>query len=180
MPKLSLPERLYESNPEKYRKIPSKLYVNMHRLMPLICVDCYIIMENERKKGILLVKRKERPAKGLWWPVGGRRPRGVKREKAIIEIAKRETGLDVKVIAELGTEDTMFDECPERLNHGEGTDTTNTVFVVKPYDINQEVICDSTVSRSRVITLDEYLAEKGKFHPYVEKYLPKAFESLIS
>ena len=82
------------------------------------------------QRGVLLVRRAEEPAKGIWWPVGGRRPKGLGREGAIREIAERETGLEVEIIKELGTADTMFNTEPEWINHGTGTDTTNTVYLL--------------------------------------------------
>ncbi|MEK6934262.1 MAG: hypothetical protein AABW46_00110 [Nanoarchaeota archaeon] len=168
---LSLPERLYQQNPERFEKIPDKIYREIHSLTTLMCVDGYVKIRN----GVLLVHRAEEPAKGIWWPLGGRRIRGLSRSNSIIKAAKRETGLDVEIIEELGTEDVFFNTDPPWLGHGMGTDTTNTVYALKLIDPDQEVIIDKTISNSRIITPEEYDREKGSFHWYVEKYLPMVF-----
>ncbi|MBI2498957.1 NUDIX hydrolase [Candidatus Woesearchaeota archaeon] len=172
MSELSLPERLYQEDPKKYQRISRELYSEIHRLMPLVCVDGYVMTKN----GVLLVKRKEEPAKDLWWPLGGRRPRGSKSDDAIKVIARRETGLDVEIVAKLGVEDTLFDTEPEWLNHGEGTDTTNTVYALRLVNPTLELDFDRTISGARIITVEEYFQkEKGTFHSYVDEYLPKVF-----
>src|SRR3989344_4832992 len=167
-----LPERLYQEDPKKYQRISRELYGEIHKLMPLVCVDGYVMTRN----GVLLVKRKEEPAKDLWWPLGGRRPRGLKSDNAIKMIARRELGLDVEVKAKLGVEDTLFDTEPEWLNHGEGTDTTNTVYALKLVNLDQELNLDRTISGARIITAEDYFSkERGTFHWYVDTYLPLVF-----
>lgn len=48
--------------------ITLKLYKTFHQLMPIACVDLVI----KSDYGILLGKRRNKPAQGKWWFMGGR------------------------------------------------------------------------------------------------------------
>lgn len=49
-------------------KIHPKLYSEIVKKIPILCIDIIIIFENK----YLLVKRKENPLKNNWWVPGGR------------------------------------------------------------------------------------------------------------
>ena len=51
-----------------HENIPLELYKRIHKTMPIPCVDVVI----RHKDRFLLCKRKNEPAKGLYWFVGGR------------------------------------------------------------------------------------------------------------
>ncbi len=172
----SLPERLYESDRKKYEMIPPEIYRTIKQFIPILCIDGYVIMPG----GILLVRRAENPAKGYWWPIGGRKPRGLKRESAIKKITERETGLNVDVIKELGSEDVFFDDDVEWLKNNEGVETTNIVYALRAINNSQKIKLDKTSSDHRIITDSEFRNERASFHWYVRKYLGIIFNLLNS
>jgi colanic acid biosynthesis protein WcaH len=73
--------------------ISEERYADIIRVFPVLCVD--IILKN-RDGEYLLLKRKNDPKKGSWWPVGGRVLKGETLEEAAIRKAKEETGLSVR------------------------------------------------------------------------------------
>ena len=105
--------------------IPLSLYKKIHAAVPISCVDAIIVNKN---KEVLLCHRTNKPALGSWWFPGGRVLKGETLNEAIVRKVKQETGLDVKIIKKLGTDETMFPDGP----FGGPTHTINTVFLVTP------------------------------------------------
>lgn len=89
--------------------------------MPIPCVDVAIIYEGK----ILLAHRLNKPAKGTYWFPGGRVMKGETLSQAAKRKAKEETGLDIRIIKQLGTEETIFPDGP----FDGPTHTINTVFL---------------------------------------------------
>ncbi|OGH88833.1 MAG: hypothetical protein A3J93_01155 [Candidatus Magasanikbacteria bacterium RIFOXYC2_FULL_42_28] len=95
------------------KPIKKNLYDKILRLMPIVCVDLLI----KRGKKILLVKRKNNPAKGEWWLPGGRIFKTETIERAARRKARGEVGLSCsfKKISQVTstyfkkTEDMQFD-----------------------------------------------------------------------
>jgi ADP-ribose pyrophosphatase YjhB (NUDIX family) len=81
------------------------MYKKAVRSIPIACVD--IIIKNKENK-LLLVKRKNSPAKGRWWLPGGRVKHGEKREVAAKRKAKEECGLKIWRLKNLGTFEIFF------------------------------------------------------------------------
>lgn len=48
--------------------IPDKLYNQIMKLMPIVSIEAVIMID----EGLLLLRRKNEPAKGEWWFPGGR------------------------------------------------------------------------------------------------------------
>lgn len=71
--------------------IPSVLYDQIVKLMPIASVEALTVMNNE----LLLLKRKNQPAKGQWWFPGGRIHKGESFEEALHREVKEETNLEV-------------------------------------------------------------------------------------
>ena len=71
------------------RRIPKPLFRNIHRVLPVLCVD--IVVTHGRK--FLLVERKNAPAKGFWWPPGGRLLKNERIIDAVQRKLREETGL---------------------------------------------------------------------------------------
>lgn len=90
--------------------------------MPIACVDLVI----ERFNSILLVRRVVDPCKGKWYLVGGRVMKGEYLEDAAKRIAFNETGLSVRVVQLLGTDETIFNADP--FGHGHKTHTINHIY----------------------------------------------------
>lgn len=71
--------------------IPSKLYNQIMKLIPIVSVEAVIMIGN----ALLLLKRKNEPAKGEWWFPGGRIKKGESLEQALCREIKEETGLQI-------------------------------------------------------------------------------------
>lgn len=81
------------------KKIPKNTYKKIMENIPILCVD--IILKKGKK--ILLVKRKNKPLKDVWWIPGGR----VFKNETLIDAVKRkcmeELNINVEKIKEIGT-----------------------------------------------------------------------------
>jgi len=80
------------------------LYDKILSYIPIVCVD--VVIEYEGK--ILLVKRKNNPAKNQWWFPGGRIYKGESIEQAGVRKGKEEVGLDCVFKEIFGVEETYF------------------------------------------------------------------------
>ena len=73
-------------------------FVDIYKRVPRLTVDLVI----KSADGILLSLRDIEPWKGFWHLPGGTVAKGEKITEAAERIAKGETGLDIKIIKELG------------------------------------------------------------------------------
>lgn len=89
--------------------------------MPIPCVDIVIVNEG----AVLLGRRVNKPAQGKYWFPGGRVAKGETLIKAAQRKAKEETGLTVKILKQLGTDETIFLDGP----FDGPTHTINVVFL---------------------------------------------------
>lgn len=113
--------------------ISDALYRQIVKVMPLLCVDLVVVHEGK----YLLVKRKNDPAKDLWWTPGGRVQKGETIEKAAHRKAKEEIGVDVRFISTLGYYE---DSWPESAFGKEvGTASLSIVVLVSPLSLNFRV-----------------------------------------
>jgi colanic acid biosynthesis protein WcaH len=101
--------------------IPLRTYKTIHALMPIPCVDVVIVHD----KAVLLGLRLNKPAEGVYWFPGGRVYKGETLEAAAKRKAEEETGLTVKIVRRLGTDETLFPDGP----FDESTHTINIVFL---------------------------------------------------
>jgi len=86
------------------RYIPKSLYRQFSASMPICCVDLIIW----HKGKILLLKRKNYPAKNKWWTPGGRVMKGERLKEAAMRIAQQELALQVKILRQVGTYEAFF------------------------------------------------------------------------
>ena len=141
--------------------VDSELYQDLHKSVSITCQDITINYQRE----ILLLKRDNEPAKGEWWPVGGRLLRGVKGIEAIKKLVKREIGLEISEIKFLGTARTLFDTSP--FNHNSGTDTVNILYFA---EAKEKIRLDRLHEDFLLITPEEYIKKREEFNEYT-KYL---------
>ncbi|MFA5839223.1 MAG: NUDIX domain-containing protein [Candidatus Margulisiibacteriota bacterium] len=87
--------------------IDDKFYRQVLKSMPISCVDLLVI---NMEKRVLMIKRRNPPAKGQWWFPGGRVHFGELRKKAAIRKLKEECGLTLSSLKELGTYDVLLEE----------------------------------------------------------------------
>lgn len=95
------------------------------RVMPIPCVD--LVVENCRGE-VLLVRRKNEPAKGEWWFPGGRVRFGEEREASAKRKLNEECGLSTMLkMEELWTLDAILPiQSESRVSHG-----ITTIYAVK-------------------------------------------------
>lgn len=150
-----------------YENIPTEMYTEIHRRMPIVCVDCVVSYEDK----ILLIKRKREPMKDHWWFPGGRLTRDERIHNAVSRIVKGETGVEVCRPVCLGYDETVFDADP--FGHGEGTHTVNFVYVASLSHISMmKVVLDENHLDHQTFTPQEIY--ESNFHPYVKKFTAMA------
>ena len=147
-------------------KLPTNYYSKAHESLVILCHDVFI----EYDGGILLVKRKNYPAKEIYWPVGGRVKRGVPVEISLKHKVKEETGLNLFEIRYLGKARTFFSTEP--FGHHRGTDTLNLVFNAKA-DGNLNL--DKYHFSPTIFSKEDVISHADDFHPYVKDFISKIF-----
>lgn len=144
-------------------EIASSLYSQIHQLMPIVCVDCVVSVDNK----ILLVKRKCDPMKGSWWFPGGRLYRDESLDSAAVRIVKGETGIDLVRPILIGHDSTKFETDP--FGHGKGTHTVNFVYASKTSEIAmmRVVLDENHIAHSAFTYEDIYQSD---MHPYIKRF----------
>lgn len=157
-------------NLEKLRARQMELgdYKKAHEGLVICCHDIFVVYDGR----VLLVRRDNKPAKGILWPLGGRLQRGVDVEESLAMKTKQESGLSIDDISFLGVERTMFESDP--FGHGKGTDTVNLVYSARGVG---SVRLDGMHIEPTLVSRSDYLNMRQRrpspFHPYVEKYMDK-------
>jgi colanic acid biosynthesis protein WcaH len=73
--------------------------------VPIVSVDLLIRTDD----GLLFGTRTNEPAKGYWFPPGGRVRKGEAREEAVHRVAREECGLDVELVESLGAFEHIYE-----------------------------------------------------------------------
>jgi colanic acid biosynthesis protein WcaH len=143
-------------------KIPTELYEQIYRSVPIFCVD--IIAVDDQKR-FLMVKRKNKPFEGTWWFPGGRVLKNETVHDAALRKLKEETGSAGTFVREVG-----FYELIDEDGYFENT-TVHTPVVV----------CLMKVDATSNIQLDEQGSEyrwdtkiDPNLNPHVREMLVKA------
>lgn len=105
-------------------KISNELYKQIIENIPIACVDIAIV----RDGAILLVLRKDKPAKGFWWLPGGRVFKGEKMVDTAKRKALEEVGIDCVVGPLVHTAETIFPDGP----YGTSIHSINSCFLLYP------------------------------------------------
>jgi colanic acid biosynthesis protein WcaH len=92
--------------------------------MPLACVDLIVIDKDDR---VLLLMRKNYPARGQWWFPGGRVLHLETRQQAALRKLREECGIQVSRADELGTYDVILENPESGVPHHGIT----TLFVIR-------------------------------------------------
>ena len=104
--------------------IPDEIYRGFLASMPLACVDIAII----HRGAVLLVKRKDAPARGQWWLPGGRIWKGETMRATAARKAREEVGIKCHVGPIIHTAETIFPDGPG----GIPVHSINTCFFLYP------------------------------------------------
>ena len=89
----------YPLSSEEFRSIYSRV--------PRLCVEVIIYTP---EKGILLTRRSIEPAKGSWHTPGGGLLYKESLENAVKRIAKKELGIDIEVVKQVGIIEASFED----------------------------------------------------------------------
>ncbi|GAC1468200.1 MAG: NUDIX domain-containing protein [Isosphaeraceae bacterium] len=111
--------------------IPQSVYELILQNVPIACVDIAIVASG----GVLLVRRKDRPAAGEWWLPGGRVYKGEKMCAAARRKGVEEVGLECHVGPIIHTAETIFPDGP----HGIPVHSINSCFLLYPINRDSEV-----------------------------------------
>ncbi len=143
--------------------IPEELYKEIHKNMPLICVD--VILKTE-DNGVLMIKRDKEPARSQWWIIGGRINKGETLEDCARRKVQEEIGLTLNgmKLIKSGYE-TIFERDP--FGHGEGTHSINTCYLA---EISNEELAK--------IQLDQNHSGYKIFHDVEDTWHPYLKEAL--
>ncbi len=141
-------------------QIPKKLYEKIHAFMPIVCIDAVIVHNGK----FLLCRRTNKPCEGLFWLPGGRVLKGETLKEAVQRKTKEETGLQGKIICQLGTDETFFDDGP----FGLPTHTVNFVYLVEVKNL-KDLTTDAQHNELLWVTKTDRNA-----HPYLKKFIKLA------
>jgi colanic acid biosynthesis protein WcaH len=142
-------------------KIPSELYNQIVENVPIPCVD--LVLVNNGK--VLLLLRKNKPAKNEWFLPGGRVLKNETLDKAVARKAKEEAGIEVIIKGKIGGYETIFkDGIFDNLKTG--THTINVAFLVVPKDPSAQINIDKNHEDFKWIDKVE-----PSFHPYIKQVL---------
>lgn len=108
------------------RFIPDKLYRQIIAQVPVACVDVAIVARG----AVLLLKRKDPPAKGQWWVPGGRVLKGEMMRDTAARKAREEAGVACHVGPIIHTAETIFPDGPG----GIPIHSINSCFFLYPVD----------------------------------------------
>ncbi len=138
--------------------IPQSLYNQILQNIPIPCVDIAIV-QNGR---VLLVKRKDAPAKGAWWVPGGRVLKGEMMKETAARKAKEEVGIACHVGPIIHTAETIFPDGPENIP----VHSINSCFFLYPKKENAKTTLDEHHDKIKWVNS----IYRG-LHPYVKRCL---------
>lgn len=130
--------------------IENELYKKIQSVMPIPTLDLLILYD----KKLLLMKRTNSPAKGIWFTPGGRIFKGESLEDAVTRILWEEIGLEPKSIQQRGVMTHLWDKLH----------MITIIYRVVPVDDNIRMNYEHNSYR----WIDD--SEKG-LHPYVIKMI---------
>jgi colanic acid biosynthesis protein WcaH len=106
--------------------IPNELYYQILESLPIACVDIAIVAQG----AVLLVRRKDPPARNEWWVPGGRVFKGEMMKETAARKAREEVGIDCHVGPIIHTAETIFPDGPG----GIPVHSINSCFFLYPVD----------------------------------------------
>jgi len=150
--------------------MPENEYMSANANLILACHDVFI----KHNGGILLVKRRTKPAINTWWPLGGRILKGYSNEESLRKKVKSECGLELTNIQEIGCARVILGSDP--FGHGKGVDAIAVVFYAESIG---NLNLDQSHFDPQIITAKTYTEEfRESLHPYVRDYLDIAITKI--
>ena len=142
--------------------IPEETFAACLEHVPQPCVDLVV----EYDGGVLLVRRRNEPARGEWFWPGGRLYKGERLDDAALRVAQEELGFDVIVREQLGVSEHFWETTSVA-----GLDSRHTVPVVyrvEPTPADQQITLDSQHDEYRVLR-----GPDASLHEYVREYVDR-------
>jgi colanic acid biosynthesis protein WcaH len=154
-----LPSSDHQGTPvNQIKHIPQDLYNSILKNVPIACVDIALIAQGR----VLLVKRRDAPAKGAWWVPGGRVLKGEMMRDTALRKAREEVGIECHVGPIVHTAETIFPDGPS----GIPVHSINSCFFVYPVDPSFGPKLDDHHDEFKWV---DRIA--GDLHPYVKRCL---------
>lgn len=141
--------------------IPESLYTQILQSLPIPCVDLLVVNADLK---ILLVQRRNDPARGEWWFPGGRIWFGETRVDAVVRKLKEECGLQADAVHCLGTFDLML----ERTDNGLLSHAITSLYRVGVQQTGS-LHLDHQSDGAIWMTAEQWL--QRQLHPFIEKRL---------
>jgi colanic acid biosynthesis protein WcaH len=138
--------------------IPQALYHQILQNMPIACVDIAVVANGS----VLLVERKDAPARGQWWVPGGRVLKGERMRETAGRKAREEVGIECHVGPIIHTDETIFPDGPD----GIPVHSINSCFLVYPVGDSVRVCLDDHHGGWRWVA-----GLEAGLHPYVNQCL---------
>ena len=150
-------------------KMPLRIYSKAHKGLVISCHDIFI----EYLGGLLLVRRESAPARGLFWPIGGRIKRGFSVEDSLKLKVKEECNLNLDKITELGH--ARWYSNSEPFGHKKGTDAVSFVYFAKG---SGKLKLNKLHSNALIIMPKDYNKFRRSLNNYVRDYMDIAMRHL--
>jgi len=138
--------------------IQESLYHQIIENIPIACVDIAIVAQG----AVLLVKRKDPPARGQWWVPGGRVLKGEMMRETALRKARTEAGMECHVGPLIYTAETIFPDGPG----GISIHSINSCFFLYPVKHDCEPRLDEHHGEFQWV---DHIPDG--LHPYVERCL---------
>jgi len=125
-------------------KLPIEKIKTLENNSTLYCVDILVYRLNPDKKvEILSVLRSEQPAKGQWYPIGGRILKNENEMIAAKRKVKEELGINIEIKNKIGVYREIFDS--GHFDGGENLDSLSIAFLAVLGNIENEIKIDNTI-----------------------------------
>ena len=92
--------------------IPDNIYDIITSSVPIVCVDLVVINDGK----VLLLKRRNPPARGQWWLPGGRIFKNESIRDAAVRKGRQEIGLVLEPREMISVEETIFTEKEDKVD----------------------------------------------------------------
>ncbi len=162
------PELVMKIRPED---IKDEKYIADVTSIPRPCHDLFALVEYENKKGILLIKRMQEPAKGLRWCLGGGQRRGYLLRESLANRIKKECNLDIYDLTCLSGEPEDLFWSEDAFGHGKGVhDSATPFFAIGKGELKLDINHEDPL----IVDWELFSNIKDGLHWYIQKYTEKA------
>lgn len=144
---------------EKVGRVDKELYGRVLSNFPVCCVDVFLY--HEQTGTYFLVERKDPPAQGVWWLLGGRHEKGETTFQCAERKCLEEVGINAKAVRLLGSAETIFpDSCFDTQTH-----TINQI-VLAIVEGNAQPKLNATCENYRWLSIDVAPGDPYVLHAY--------------